>query len=162
MTIIRTGTKSQTEGVWAGETIKFCWLYEVFDAVRNIQSIYSLQSFLPLLIMSLTVLINFSYFAWGIHWKTRVSCYKHLVENFGQNNVRTKLGPNLDWVLIKTYKKVVISKIISVVVLQFWCHIVVINMINLLAIYLRLNFCFKNSMLVDFGAIFRPDFGQKF
>ena len=36
--------------VWAGEAIKFHWLYEVFHGVKDIQSLYSPQSFLPFLV----------------------------------------------------------------------------------------------------------------
>ena len=46
---IRTSTRSQTEGVWAGESIKFWYLYQVFHRVKDIQPLYYLQSFLPLL-----------------------------------------------------------------------------------------------------------------
>ena len=47
--IIRTGMRTQAKEVWGGEAIKFHWLHGVFHWVKDIQSLYSPQSFLPFL-----------------------------------------------------------------------------------------------------------------
>ena len=42
----KTDTRRQGEGVWAGEAIKFRWLYETIHRVKDSQSLYLPQLFL--------------------------------------------------------------------------------------------------------------------